>query len=547
MRSHAAVRFLVRARPVVRETGHAGTRSTQGPCATEAIRDQIDRHSNMPASPDVETCIAERDFYRRLLDLGGQSDIEPMLDQALALIAEVTQASTAYLELYDDELAPRFWRGYGCSADDVASIRESISRGIIARAIADGRTVETPSALGDARFESMVSVQAHEIEAVLCAPVGTPPIGVIYLQGRTDGDRFTTIDRERLELFARQLAPIADRLVALGPGRERVDHTRSIRQRFRCDDLVGRSEALARVLTEASHVAPLAISVLITGPTGTGKSVLARAIAANSKRAQQPFIAINCAAIPEALIESELFGAERGAHSTATHRVSGKLAAAAGGTLFLDEVAELSSGAQAKLLQVLQERQYYPLGASTPVATDVRVISATNEDLKERVAKRQFREDLYYRLQVLPIAMPGIDERRDDIPELVEHFCASACQRHGLRSLRVARRTLEACREGTWPGHLRELANAVEAAVVRAQIDDSETLLEHHVFPRAAKAADELMSLHEATRRFRRRYVQDALERRDWNVAETARQLDLARGHLYSLISDFGLRRNDER
>jgi Nif-specific regulatory protein len=498
----------------------------------------------MPASTDVS---AERDFYRRLLDLGSQREIEPLLDQALALIAEVTRASTAYLELYDDELAPRFWRGHGCSAEDVASIRESISRGIIARAIADGRTVETPSAVGDPRFSSMTSVQAHEIEAVLCAPVGTPPIGVIYLQGRADGDVFTAVDRERLELFARQLAPIADRLVALGPGRERIDHTRAIRQRFRCDDLVGRSEALARVLTEASHVAPLAISVLITGPTGTGKSVLARAIAANSKRAQQPFIAINCAAIPEALIESELFGAERGAHSTATHRVAGKLAAAAGGTLFLDEVAELSSGAQAKLLQVLQERQYYPLGASTPVATDVRVISATNEDLKARVARRQFREDLYYRLQVLPIAMPGIDERKDDIPELVEHFCAAACRRHGLRPLGVARRTLHACRDAAWPGHLRELANAVEAAVVRAQIDDSETLLEHHVFPRAPKAPDDLMSLHEATRRFRRHYVQEALERRDWNVAETARLLDLARGHLYSLISDFGLRRDDER
>jgi Nif-specific regulatory protein len=503
--------------------------------------------TRMPAPAEVETCIAERDFYRRLLDLGGQREIEPLLDQALALIAEVTRATTAYLELYDDARTPRFWRGHGCSADDVVSIRDSISRGIIARAIADGRTVETPSALGDPRFENMTSVLNHGIEAVLCAPVGAPPIGVIYLQGHADDDRFTSSDRERLELFARQLAPIAHRLVALAPDRERVDHTRSIRQRFHCDSLIGRSEALARVLTEASHVAPLAISVLITGPTGTGKSALARAIAANSKRAQQPFVAINCAAIPEALIESELFGAERGAHSTATHRVSGKLAAAAGGTLFLDEVAELSLGAQAKLLQVLQERQYYPLGATTPIATDVRILSATNEDLKARVARRQFREDLYYRLQVLPIAMPGLDERRDDIPDLVEQFCAAACQQHGLRPLRVARRTLAACEEAAWPGHIRELANAIEAAVVRAQIDDSETLAEHHVFPRVAKTADEPMSLHEATRRFRRRHVRDALDRRDWNVAEAARSLDLARGHLYSLINDLGLRRDDER
>jgi Nif-specific regulatory protein len=496
---------------------------------------------------DKQSFAAERAFYRRLLDLGSQSELEPLLDEALALIAEASSATTAYLELHDDDAAePRFWRAHGCTAGDIASIRATISRGIIGRAIADGRTVETPSAVADPRFENMNSVQLHDIEAVLCAPVGTPPVGVIYLQGRGGGDSFTTTDRERLELFARQLAPLADRLLARRSGRERIDHTRSVRRRFRCDELIGRSEALARVLTEASHVAPLAISVLLTGQTGTGKSLLARAIADNSKRAQRPFVAINCAAIPEALLESELFGSERGAHSTATQRLPGKVAAAAGGTLFLDEVAELPAGAQAKLLQLLQERQYYPLGASAPVAADIRVISATHQHLKERVAQRQFREDLYYRLNVLPLEMPGLAERRDDIPELVEHFCAEACRRHELRPLRVAHRTIHACQDAMWPGNLRELGNAIEAAVVRAQIDCAETLTERHVFPGIARPEGALASLHDATREFRRRHVRDALERHDWNVAETARHLELARGHLYSLISDFGLRRRDD-
>ncbi|MBC7976685.1 MAG: sigma-54-dependent Fis family transcriptional regulator, partial [Myxococcales bacterium] len=340
-----------------------------------------------------------------------------------------------------------------------------------------------------------------------------------------------------------QLAPLVDRLLARGPRRERVDATREIRRRFHCDEVIGRSEALARVLTEASHVAPLAISVLISGPTGTGKSMLARAIAANSKRARQPFVAINCGAIPESLMESELFGAERGAHSTATKRVPGKVAAAAGGTLFLDEIAELPLSAQTKLLQLLQERQYFPLGASTPVAADVRVISATHANLKARVTQKLFREDLYYRLHVMPIEMPGLAERRDDIPDLVEHFCAEACARNGLPALRVARRTLLMCQEATWHGHLRELANATEAAVVRAQIDGSETLLGHHVFPHAASTKHEALSLHEAVRRFKRRYVGEALERSQWNVAETARDLDLARGHLYNVIADLGLKR----
>ena len=483
---------------------------------------------------------AAESFYRRLLDLGGQAELEPLLDDALALIAEVTSASTAYLELsHDDDPEPRFWRAHGCSTSAVAAIRATISRGIVGRAIADGSTIETASAHADPRFEDLASVRAHAIDAVLCTPVGTPPVGVIYLAG----ERFTPADRERVELFARQLAPIADRLIARWPGRDRADHAKAIRRRFRCEAIVGRSAALAQLLTEASHVAPLDISVLITGPTGTGKSLLAKVIADNSKRAQRPFVAINCGAIPEQLVESELFGAEKGAHSTATQRVRGKVAAAAGGTLFLDEVAELPLAAQAKLLQLLQDRHYYPLGASTPVAADVRVISATHQDLKARVAQHLFREDLFYRLHVLPLDMPSLAERRDDIPELVEHFCADACRRHDLEPLRLARRTLHACQEASWPGNLRELANAIEAAVVRAQIDGADTLAEHHVFPAAGKSSDEVLTLQEATREFRRRYVRETLERFDWNVTEAARHLDLARGHLYSLINDLGLRR----
>jgi DNA-binding NtrC family response regulator len=496
---------------------------------------------------DAAGLLAERDFYRRLLDLGGEREIEPLLDQALRLITEVTGAAMAYLELHeDDDAVPRFWRGHRCTDEDVAAIRASISRGIIARALAGGETVETPSAHSDPRFENLHSVQQLQIDAVLCVPVGAPPVGVVYLQGGSGGGTFSPVDRERVELFARQLAPLVDRLLAGWPGRERIDHTREIRARFRCPELVGHSATLARVLTEASHVAPLAISVLISGPTGTGKSMLARAIAANSKRAGQPFVAVNCGAIPEGLIESELFGAERGAHSTATRRMPGKVAAAAGGTLFLDEIAELPLAAQSKLLQLLQERQYYPLGASTPVAADVRVISATHTHLKARVAQKQFREDLYYRLHVLPIEMPGLAERREDIPDLVEHFCADACARNGLAPLRVARRTLLLCQEETWHGHLRELANAIEAAVVRAQIDRSETLLDHHVFPQAAATKDETLSLHEAVRRFKRRYVREALERGNWNVTETARDLDLARGHLYAVIADLGLKRDPD-
>jgi DNA-binding NtrC family response regulator len=490
----------------------------------------------------------ERDFYRRLLDLGGQDQIEPLLEQALALIVEVTGARTAYLELQvddgDNHAEARFWRGHNITAAAVDEIRTTISHGIIAQAIAAGQTIETPSALADPRFEDLGSVRRSQIEAVLCAPVGTnPPVGVIYLQGRTKAGSFIPEDRERAELFARQLAPLASRLTAR-PVIEN-DHTREIRQRFRSPDIVGKSALLARVLQESSLVAPLDVDVLITGPSGTGKSALARAIHDNSRRAAGPFVSLNCAAIPETLIESELFGAERGAHSTAVKKLSGKVAAAEHGTLFLDEVAELSAAAQAKLLHLLQAREYHPLGATDPVKADVRIISASNADLTAMVATKRFREDLYYRLNVLPIALPGLADRREDIPSLVSHFCSEVCARHGLPPLAVSRRAMLACREAPWPGHIRQLANAIEAAVVRANGTRSETLEEHHVFPNAAVGDKAPPTFVEATRMFQRRLIVEALERNGGNMLDTSRELGLARSHLYNLITALSIKRDD--
>lgn len=493
-----------------------------------------------PAGSDTE-----RHFYRRLLELGGQQEQEPLLEHALALIVEVTRARLAYVELFDEEPSgPRYWKASGCRNDEVAVIRESLSRGIIAATLAAGQTVETPSARNDERFAKLPSVRHNAIEAVLCAPIGRPVVGALYLQDHAAGGPFSPRDREWAELFAAQLALVAERLAARTMRPELEDHTAEVRGRFPCP-LVGRSAAIAKVLTEAADMARLDIGILITGPSGSGKSFLARSIHDNSPRTAKPFLALNCGAIPSTLIESELFGAEKGSYTGAHTRMIGKVAAARGGTLFLDEIGDLANDAQVKLLQLLQDKIYYPVGSSQAVTADVRIIAATHRDLKERMAQGQFRSDLYYRLHGIVIEMPALSARRDDIPLLAEQFCADACRKHGLREMRMSRRVRAMVREMRWDGEIRELASAIEAAVVRAEAAGATTLLEHHFSTgRPANGrSEQALTYREAMRRSQRRILLDALEELDWNVTKAADQLDVARAHLYALINELELKR----
>jgi Nif-specific regulatory protein len=280
------------------------------------------------------------------------------------------------------------------------------------------------------------------------------------------------------------------------------------------------------------------------GETGTGKTQLARLLHRNSSRASGPFIELNCAALPELLLESELFGAEAGAHSTASRRIEGKVAAADQGTLLLDEIGELSLGSQAKLLQLLQSKVYYPLGSSRQRVADARIIAATNVDLERAVAEKRFREDLLYRLQVISIRLPSLAERAEDILLLAQFFCERARRVHKLPCVELSPAAARTLQSAEWNGNMRELSNVIEAATIRAAAQGLKHIDEALLFQDGTTARDSTqLTFQQETRRFQAGLVAKVLEATDWNVSAAARRLDLTRAHLYNLIKTFDLKR----
>lgn len=491
----------------------------------------------------------ERDLFLRLLELGQQDAMEPLLHEALELVVQVTGARHGYLQIqdpYGDEDAPVWWMQHAFTHAELDRVRADLSRGILAEALATGRTVRTPSALLDPRFRERMSVQIKQIGPVLCIPIDRePPLGALYLQGGDLPNQFTDEAVRAAELFARQLAPLADRLLARHRPKAANDPTRDLRHQLRVVGVIGSSQPLATLLRQMALVAPLDVNVILTGDSGTGKSQVARLIHDNGPRAKHPFVEINCAAIPENLVESELFGSLAGAHSTATKRQEGKVAAAEHGTLFLDEVGELAFNVQAKLLQLLQSKQYYPLGSCKALTADVRVIAATNSDLRVAVAERRFREDLLYRLQVLPVRVPTLAERRSDIPALATHFCEVARERHKLPHVTLSHSALHTLEQMEWPGNIRQLGNAVEVAAIRAGGEGALSIERRHLFPHEEEPQAEPTrpTFQEATRRFQVQFLRQVLEEYRWNIAETAKQLELSRAHVYNLINALGLER----
>lgn len=314
---------------------------------------------------------------------------------------------------------------------------------------------------------------------------------------------------------------------------------------------VGKAEALQRVLKQARTVADTNATVLITGENGTGKEVLARAIHEEGARASHPFIAVSCAALPETLIESELFGHERGAFTGAHAARKGRFELADGGTLFLDEIGELNAAMQVKLLRVLQERAFERLGGSKTIEVDIHLIAASNRNLEEDVEAGRFRRDLFYRLNVIPLHLPPLRERRDDIPLLAAHFATKAAAKYNRPPAEMDPALLEALNEYDWPGNIRELENLIERLVVLTTSGRlSLEFLPEKMNRAAAASSDELAgpsgqtdetTFEGAVCSFKRRLIREAIASAGGNKAAAAKRLRMSRSYLHRLISELNV------
>src|ERR1700704_1430896 len=317
------------------------------------------------------------------------------------------------------------------------------------------------------------------------------------------------------------------------------------RRRYKLEELVGRSAPMRELLTKVVRIAPTEVTVLITGESGTGKELIARAIHANSRRSSRPFVPVNCAAISETLLESELFGHVKGAFTGAVKLRQGLFEDASGGTFFFDEIAETTPAFQAKLLRVIQEHEIRRVGDNASIPVDVRVIAATNQDIRQAIADKRFREDLFYRLNVVPLQAPPLRERKEDVPLLAQHFLTRFNQRNGSRRT-LTQGALQKMAAYDFPGNVRELENVVEQAAALArgdEIDADDVFIETRSAPPLETPPSGVRTLAQEVDQAERKAIESAIERHEGLLEKGARELDVSTTTLWRKMKRLGLRK----
>ncbi len=473
--------------------------------------------------------------------IGGIRDQDSLQWQLLGFIFEVVPAERGAVLLCDhpDEFtSTAAWdrlRGPGHPV--------RVSRTVVQRALEERVGLLVSDVLGNESLRQVKTLFELKVRSLLCVPllVADRVLGAIYLDTTSPTVQF---DEGHLQVMT-AVAGIASLAF------DNVRHWEKLRQENQAlraeieleHNMVGGSPAMRKVFDFIRRVAPTDSTVLIQGESGTGKELVARALHRNSSRAEQPFVAINCAAIAETLLESELFGHEKGAFTGAAAQKKGKVEVAEGGTLFLDEIGELAPGLQAKLLRVLQEREFERLGGTKPIKLNIRLIAATNRSLPEAVKAGTFRNDLYYRLNVVTLNIPALRERREDISVLAEHFAAKASRKCGMRAKPLSSEALGCLMNYDWPGNVREMENALERALVLGSTDSIlPDDLPEAVLEAGSTTTTATDKYHGNIKETKKQLILQALQQAKGNYIDAAKALGMHPNSLLRLIRNLDLK-----
>jgi transcriptional regulator with GAF, ATPase, and Fis domain len=416
--------------------------------------------------------------------------------------------------------------------------------GIVGQVVQSGEPRRVGGGLGDEQIDRNVDdITGYKTRTVVCVPLVAPgarSLGAFEVLNKKSG-HFTEEDEDALIELAAHAA------VALQNTQEFEElltkHQQLVEQAAQGLQLIGESPAIEAVRSTTRRIADTDLAILILGENGTGKEVVARSIHYLSRRRDQPFIAVNCAALTETLLESELFGHEKGAFTDARESRAGKFELASGGTLFLDEIGDMSLGGQAKLLRVLEDKIVVRVGGSAPIHTEVRILAATNQDLGAMVRAKRFREDLFFRLNVVSLELPPLRDRGDDVLRLAEHFLNTFCRTMGRKAPKFSAAAKKRLVTHAWPGNVRELRNLTErlAYLTQGDIVEAEDLVLIDASGGEAELLELAGSLTEATREFQQRYIRKTIDVARGNMSGAARRLGLHRSNLYRKMRQLGM------
>ncbi len=468
--------------------------------------------------------------------LGGTLNLRAGLQRVLAILEESRGTLSATIVLRDEEAGDLAVEAASGGGSSVRNARYRLGEGIVGRVAQSGRTVVVPQVSREPLFLDRSGVfrrSGRNEMSYVCVPIRAEhrTVGALGVALPYQTDRSYDQEAKLFSVVGSMIgqAVRVHHLVEAERKRLLDENTklrRELTERYDIRNIVGSSRAMQAVYEQVAQVAPASTTVLVRGESGTGKELVAHAIHYSSPRAKKPFVKVSCAALPESLIESELFGYEPGAFTDARAQKKGRFELAHGGTIFLDEIGELTPATQVKLLRVLQEREIERLGGVQAIKVNVRVIAATNKDLEAAVKEGTFREDLYYRLNVYSIYMPPLRERKTDIPLLADHFVEKHAAAHGKDVRRIATSAIDMLMSYHWPGNVRELENCVERAVL---VCEGGAIHAHHLPPtlQTAEVSGTLarQSLKEALDAYEKDLVQDALKSARGNRARAARLL----------------------